>query len=55
MSYPNHPSMKELCEELRKKKEVTSDKVIDCLMKIDRADFAPRNHYQIEHRVFHVM
>ena len=46
MSYPNHPSMKELCEELRKKKEVTSDKVIDCLMKIDRADFAPRNHYQ---------
>ena len=46
MSYPNHPSMKELCEELRKNKEVTSDKVIDCLMKIDRADFAPRNHYQ---------
>ena len=46
MSYPNHPSMKELCKELRKKKEVTSDKVIDCLMKIDRADFAPRNHYQ---------
>ena len=41
-----HKSMKELCEELRKKKEVTSDKVIDCLMKIDRADFAPRNHYQ---------
>jgi protein-L-isoaspartate(D-aspartate) O-methyltransferase len=46
MSYPNYPSMKELCEELRKNKEVTSDKVIDCLMKIDRADFAPRNHYQ---------
>ena len=46
MSYPNHPSMKELCEELRKNKEVTSEKVIDCLMKIDRADFAPRNHYQ---------
>ena len=46
MSYPNHPSMKELCEELRKNKEVTSDKVIDCLMKIDRADFAPRNYYQ---------
>ena len=46
MSYPNHPSMKELCEELRKNKEVTLDKVIDCLMKIDRADFAPRNHYQ---------
>ena len=46
MSYPNHSSMKELCEELRKNKEVTSDKVIDCLMKIDRADFAPRNHYQ---------
>ena len=31
---------------IRKNKEVTSDKVIDCLMKIDRADFAPRNHYQ---------
>jgi protein-L-isoaspartate(D-aspartate) O-methyltransferase len=38
--------MKELCEELRRNNEVTSDKVIDCLMKIDRADFAPRNHYQ---------
>jgi protein-L-isoaspartate(D-aspartate) O-methyltransferase len=38
--------MKELCEELKRNKEVTSDKVIDCLMKIDRADFAPRNHYQ---------
>ena len=46
MSYPNHSSMKELCEELRRNNEVTSDKVIDCLMKIDRADFAPRNHYQ---------
>ena len=46
MSYPNHSSMKELCEELKRNKEVTSDKVIDCLMKIDRADFAPRNHYQ---------
>ena len=46
MSYPNHSSMKELCEELKRNKEVTSDKVINCLMKIDRADFAPRNHYQ---------
>ena len=46
MSYPNHSSMKELCEELKRNNEVTSDKVIDCLMKIDRADFAPRNHYQ---------
>ena len=46
MSYPNHSSMKELCEELRRNNEVTSDKVIDCLIKIDRADFAPRNHYQ---------
>ena len=46
MSYPNHSSMKELCEELKRNKEISSDKVIDCLMKIDRADFAPRNHYQ---------
>ena len=46
MEYPNHNSMEELCKELIKNKEVTSKKVIDCLLKIDRADFAPRNHYQ---------
>ena len=44
--YPCHNSMKELCDELLKNKEVTSHKVIDVLMKIDRADFAPRNQYQ---------
>ena len=46
MSYPCHNSMKELCEELLRNKEVTSRKVIDCLLKIDRADFAPTNKYQ---------
>ena len=45
-NYPNHRSMKELCEELKRNNEVTSDKVLNCLMKIDRADFAPRNCYQ---------
>ena len=38
--------MKELCDELLRNKEVTSQKVIDCLMQIDRADFAPTNQYQ---------
>ncbi len=46
MSYPCHNSMEELCEELLRNKEVTSRKVIDCLLKIDRADFAPTNKYQ---------
>ena len=38
--------MKELCEELKRNNEVSSEKVLNCLMKIDRADFAPRNFYQ---------
>ena len=46
MSYPCHGSMKELCDELLRNGEVKSQKVIDCLMKIDRADFAPSNQYQ---------
>ena len=53
--YPCHNSMKELCDELLKNKEVTSHKVIDVLMKIDRADFAPRNQYQIEPNPYLVM
>ena len=38
--------MKELCEELVKNKEVSSKKVIDVMMRVDRSDFAPRNFYQ---------
>ena len=45
-NYPNHRSMKELCEELKRNNEVSSEKVLNCLMNIDRADFAPRNVYQ---------
>ena len=39
-------SMKDLCYELIKNKEVTSQKVISVMLQIDRADFAPKDYYK---------
>ena len=42
--HENH-SMEELCQEQLKNKEVSSKKVINVMLEVDRADFAPRNYY----------
>ena len=39
-------SMKDLCDELIKNKEVTSKKVISVMLQVDRADFAPKDYYK---------
>ena len=43
---PNHRTLKELCEELVKKQWITSQRVYDVMMTVDRKDFAPRNPYE---------
>ena len=43
---PVHKSMKGLCQELINKDWITSQKVFDVMMKVDRADFAPSNPYE---------
>ena len=43
---PNHNTLKELCEELVQKKWITSRRVYDVMMRIDRKDFAPRHPYE---------
>ena len=41
-----HSSMKELCQELIQENWIQSQEVLDAMMKVDRADFAPTNPYQ---------
>ena len=43
---PIHNTMSELCNELIQKNWITSQKVYDVMMKVDRADFAPTNPYE---------
>ena len=43
-----HRNMAELCSGLIKEKFITSQKVYDTIMEVDRADFAPTNPYQDE-------
>ena len=43
---PNHRTLKELCEELVQKQWITSQRVYDVMMTVDRKDFAPRNPYE---------
>ena len=43
---PIHPSMSELCKELINKQWIRTQEVYDAMMKVDRADFAPRNPYE---------
>ena len=38
--------MKELCDQLKKKGYIISEKVYNSMMEVDRADFSPRNPYQ---------
>lgn len=40
-----HKSMEGLCDELQKNYWIVSKKVYDVMMKVDRADFAPKNPY----------
>ena len=47
-SPPIHRNMAELCSGLIKEKFITSQKVYDTIMEVDRADFAPTNPYQDE-------
>ena len=44
-NYSYH-SMKELCDHLKKKGYITNNKVYDSMIKVDRADFAPRSPYE---------
>ena len=43
---PNHNTLKELCDELVQKKWITSRRVYDVMMQVDRKDFAPRHPYE---------
>ena len=43
---PNHSTLKELCDELVQKNWITSKRVYDVMMSVDRKDFAPRNPYE---------
>jgi len=43
---PIHNTMKELCMELVNKQWIQCQKVLDVIMKVDRADFAPTNPYE---------
>ena len=42
---PIHGSMKELLQELLDKQWITSEKVLNAMRQVDRADFAPKNPY----------
>ena len=43
---PIHNTLKELCNELVQKQWITSQKVYDVMMQVDRKDFAPTNPYE---------
>ena len=43
---PNHNTLKELCDELVQKKWITSKRVYDIMMQVDRKDFAPTHPYE---------
>ena len=43
---PIHDSMKNLCQELVQKNWIQCQKVLDVMMQVDRADFAPTNPYE---------
>ena len=43
---PNHNTLKDLCEELVQKRWITSQRVYDVMMQVDRKDFAPRHPYE---------
>ena len=43
---PIHSTMKDLCAELVSKNWIQTQKVLDVMMKVDRADFAPTNPYE---------
>ena len=43
---PSAKSMKELCDRLKKKGYIRSEKVYNALMKVDRIDFSPRHPYE---------
>jgi len=43
---PIHNTMKELCTELVNKQWITTQKVYDVMMQVDRGDFAPTNPYE---------
>ena len=43
---PNHNTLEELCNELVQKKWITSRRVYDVMMLVDRKDFAPRHPYE---------
>ena len=46
MSYPIHNNMVELCQELLNEKQITSQRVYDVVVNIDRADFTQIRPYQ---------
>ena len=39
-------SMRELCDKLKNKRYIKSEKVYEAMMKVDRVDFSPRNPYE---------
>ena len=43
---PIHSTMQDLCKELVQKQWIQSQKVLDVMMEVDRADFAPTNPYE---------
>ena len=43
---PIHSTMEDLCKELVSKNWIQTQKVLDVMMKVDRADFAPTNPYE---------
>ena len=45
-SYHNQNPMKDLCDSLVKKGYIVNNRVYDAMMKVDRADFAPRSPYE---------
>ena len=43
--HPSYNSMIELCDSLKKKRYIKTQKVYDSMIKVDRVDFSPRNPY----------
>ena len=52
---PIHKSMKELMQELIQKQWIKTEKVLNAMSQVDRADFAPTNPYENNLNVFLVM
>ena len=44
--YPIYNSMSQLCSELIKKKWITTNRVYESMLQVDRGDFSPTNPYQ---------